>query len=244
MFWWIMTWGHDATLPDNSNSVTSQNTPRRTSEFIKTTVSCRNNNVFHFCHNWCQRRAGAQLRWLLTSQVSSRVFEKVMIEHKSNEILTFCNRVMKSEVRKSRMRRNIVSDMNAKCQYFFRGVLNHDFVDDMLMSREEIREVSSRPSCALTWNMTAMQNIIIHFKKVLFQWITKSVVRCVVMCVVKRHDWNCEAPFNKHKCNMSLFQVRKWCFDELWREVMMQLCLTILILSPHKKHATAHFRIH
>ena len=67
------------------------------------------------------------------------------------------------------MRRNIVSDMNAKCQYFVRGVLNHDFVDDLLMSREEIREVSSRPSCALTSNMTAMQNIIIPLKKVLFE---------------------------------------------------------------------------
>ena len=39
MFWWIVTSGHDATLPRTSNSVTSQNTPRRTSEFIKTIVS-------------------------------------------------------------------------------------------------------------------------------------------------------------------------------------------------------------
>jgi hypothetical protein len=47
-------------------------------------------------------------------------------------------------------------------------VLNHDFVDDLLMNREENREVSSRPSCALTSNMTGMQNIIIQFKKVFF----------------------------------------------------------------------------
>ena len=67
------------------------------------------------------------------------------------------------------MRRNIVSDMSAKCQYFVRGVLNHNFVDDLLMSREETREVSSRPSCALTSNMTAMQNIIIPLMKVLFK---------------------------------------------------------------------------
>ena len=73
---------------------------------------------------------------------------------------------MKSDVRRSR---NIVSDMGAKCQYFFRGVLNHDFVDDLFMSREEIREVSSRPSCALTSNMTGMQNIIIPLKKLHFE---------------------------------------------------------------------------
>ena len=85
-----------------------------------------------------------------------------------NVILTFCNRVVKSEVRRSRKRRNIVSDMNEKCQYFVRGVLNHDFVDDLLMSREEILEVSSRPSCAQTSNMTQMQNIIIPYTKQLF----------------------------------------------------------------------------
>ena len=85
-----------------------------------------------------------------------------------NVILTFCNRVLKSEVRRSRRRRNIVSDMNEKCQYFVRGVLNHDFVDDLLMSREKILEVSSRPSCAQTSNMTEMQNIIIPFTKQLF----------------------------------------------------------------------------
>ena len=119
-------------------------------------------------------------------------------------------------------------------QYFVTRVLNHDFVDDLLMSREESREVSSRRSCALTSNMTAMQNIIIPFKKVLFEWIMKSVVRCVVRCVVKSHDSNCEAPFIKHKCNMSLFPLRKWCVDELWREFMMLLCLTIVILSPQK----------
>ena len=75
---------------------------------------------------------------------------------------------MKSEVRRSRKRRNIVSDKNDKCQYFVRGVLNHDFVDDLLMSREQSLEVSSRPSCAQTSNMTDMQNIIIPFKKQLF----------------------------------------------------------------------------
>ena len=72
----------------------------------------------------------------------------------------------KSEVHR---RRNIVSDLNAKCQYFVRRVLNHDCVDDLLMSREENREVSSRPSCALTWSMTAMQHIIIILKKMFFE---------------------------------------------------------------------------
>ena len=138
---------------------------------------------------------------------------------------------MKSEGRRSR---NIVSDMSAKCEYYFRRVLNHDFVDDFLMSREETREVSGRPTCALTSNVTAMQNIIIPLKKVLFEWIMNSVQKCVVRCVVKCHDANCEAPVITHKCNMSLFQLRKWCFDELWRDCMMQLCVTILILSRHK----------
>ena len=40
-------------------------------------------------------------------------------------------------------------------------MLNHDFLDDLLMSREESREVNSRPRCARTSIMTAMQNIII-----------------------------------------------------------------------------------
>ena len=85
-----------------------------------------------------------------------------------NVILTFCNRVVKSEVRRSRKRRNIVSDMKKKWQYFVRSVLTHDFVDDLLVSREEILEVSSRPSCAQTSNMTEMQNIIIPYRKQLF----------------------------------------------------------------------------
>ena len=33
---------------------------------------------------------GAQLRWQLTSRLSSRLIEKVMIEHKCDEMLTFC----------------------------------------------------------------------------------------------------------------------------------------------------------
>ena len=86
--------------------------------------------------------------------------------NKYYEILTFCNRVVKSDVHR---RRNIVSDLSAKCEYFVRRVLNHDCVDDLLMSREENREVSSRPSCALTSNMTGMQNIIIPLKKIRFE---------------------------------------------------------------------------
>ena len=89
-----------------------------------------------------------------------------MIEHTCIKILTFCNRVVKLEVHR---RRSIVSDLSAKCQYFVRHVLNHDFVDDLLVSREENREVSSRPSCALTSNMTGMQNIIIPLKKAMFE---------------------------------------------------------------------------
>ena len=58
--------------------------------------------------------------------------------------------------------------MSAKCQYYVRRVLNHDFVDDFLMSREESREVSGRPNCALSSNMTEMQNIMIPRTKQLF----------------------------------------------------------------------------
>jgi len=132
--------------------------------------------------------------------------------NKYNEVLTFCSRVVKSEVHRRHRSRNIVSDMNAKCQYYVRRVLNHDFVDDFLMSREENREVSRRPSCALTSHMTSMQNIIIPLDQVLFEWIMRSVVRCVVRCVVKRHESNCEAPCIKHKCNIALLQSGKWCF--------------------------------
>ena len=57
---------------------------------LKHLFRLRNNDVLHFCHNWCQRRAGAQHRWLLTSQLSSRLVKKVMTEHTSKEILTFC----------------------------------------------------------------------------------------------------------------------------------------------------------
>ena len=58
--------------------------------------------------------------------------------------------------------------MSARCQYYVRRVLNHDFVDDFLMSREESREVSGRPNCALSSNMTEMQNIIIPYTKQAF----------------------------------------------------------------------------
>ena len=69
---------------------------------------------------------------------------------------------------RSRKRRNMVSDMSETCQYFVRGILNHDVVDDLFMSREETLEVSSRPNCAQTSNMTEMQNIIIPCTKQLF----------------------------------------------------------------------------
>ena len=86
------------------------------------------------------------------------------------------------------MRRNIVSDMSAKCQYFVRSVLNHDFVDDLLMSREESREVNSRPSCALTTHVTAMQNIIIPIEEsvVSINYEVRPEVRREVRCEVSR----------------------------------------------------------
>ena len=115
-----------------------------------------------------------------------------------NVILTFCNRVVKSEVRRSRRRRNIVSDMSEKFQYFVRGVLNHDFVDDLLMSREESLEVSSRRSCAQTSNMTEMQTIIIPFlcyhklnlfKTILFllSFVFEVLIVYILLCNIILH---------------------------------------------------------
>ena len=62
-----------------------------------------------------------------------------------------CEVRVKQELQRSG---NIVSEINAKCQYF----VTHVFVYAFLMSREESREVSCHLSCALTLIMTEMQN--------------------------------------------------------------------------------------
>ena len=45
---------------------------------------------------------------------------------------------------------NMVFDMNVNYECFVRRVLNHDFVDDVLMSRQQSREISGRYNCALS----------------------------------------------------------------------------------------------
>ena len=49
-----------------------------------------NNNVFHRCHIWCQRTAGATTHFPILFATHQEVINKVMIEHTSNVILTFC----------------------------------------------------------------------------------------------------------------------------------------------------------
>ena len=52
-----------------------------------------NNHVLHSCHIWCQRTAGATTHFPTLFATHQQVINKVMIEHTSNEILTFCNHV-------------------------------------------------------------------------------------------------------------------------------------------------------
>ena len=50
----------------------------------------RNNDVLHRCHISCQRTAGATTHFPSLFATHQQVINKVMIEHTSNEILTFC----------------------------------------------------------------------------------------------------------------------------------------------------------
>ena len=49
-----------------------------------------NNDVLHRCHISCQRTAGATTHFPSLFATHQQVINKVMIEHTSNEILTFC----------------------------------------------------------------------------------------------------------------------------------------------------------
>ena len=49
-----------------------------------------NNDVLHRCHISCQRTAGATTHFPNLFATHQQVINKVMIEHSSNEILTFC----------------------------------------------------------------------------------------------------------------------------------------------------------
>ena len=49
-----------------------------------------NNDVLHRCHIRCQRTAGATTHFPNLFATHQQVINKVMIEHTSNEILTFC----------------------------------------------------------------------------------------------------------------------------------------------------------
>ena len=75
----------------------------------------RNNDVSHSCHIWCQRTAAATTHFPILFATHQQVINKVMIEHMSNEILTFCIHAGYDI--------SIAADLRfhyliAKCQYF------------------------------------------------------------------------------------------------------------------------------
>ena len=52
-----------------------------------------NNYVLHRCPIWCHRTAGATTHFPSLFAIHQQVINKVMIEHTSNEIWTFCTHV-------------------------------------------------------------------------------------------------------------------------------------------------------
>ena len=78
----------------------------------------RNNDVLHRCHIWCQRTAGATTHFPTLFATHQQVINKVMIEHTSNEIFTFCTHVgndISTPVPPVDLRFHYSA---AKCQYF------------------------------------------------------------------------------------------------------------------------------
>ena len=51
------------------------------------------NDVLHRCHIWCPRTPGATSHFPTFFATHQQVINQVMIEHTSNEILTFCIQV-------------------------------------------------------------------------------------------------------------------------------------------------------
>ena len=78
-------------------------------------LDCKMSILRYVCFIYLSR-AGKSMKW-----------------NRYNEILTFCYRVVKYALDTSR---HIVSDLDAQCQYFVRGVLNHDLFEE---SRRELR---------------------------------------------------------------------------------------------------------
>ena len=60
---------------------------------LKQLFRIRNNDVLHFCHIRCLRTARAITHFPILFASHQEVINKVMIEHTSNVILTFCNHV-------------------------------------------------------------------------------------------------------------------------------------------------------
>ena len=92
-----------------------------TTEFIihsKSTFFKWNNDVLHRCPIWCHRTAGATPHFPNLFASHQRVMTKVMIEHTSNEILTFCTHVgndISTPVPPADLRFHYST---AKCKYF------------------------------------------------------------------------------------------------------------------------------
>ena len=60
---------------------------------LKQLFRIRNNDVLHRCHISCQRTVGATTHFPSLFASHQQVINKVMIQHNSNEILTFCTHV-------------------------------------------------------------------------------------------------------------------------------------------------------
>ena len=84
-----------------------------------------NNDVLHSCHIWCQRTAGATTHFPTLFATHQQVINKVMIEHTSNEILTFCIHVGYDISTAADLRFHYSM---AKCQYFIILVASHSVV--------------------------------------------------------------------------------------------------------------------
>ena len=110
--------------------------------------------------------------------------------------------------------RNIVSDMNAKCQCFAISVLNHDLFDE---SRGESWGELSPQLCA---DVNYDSDVKCHY--FVTQVLFCCVVRCVVRWVVKWHCSNCEAPFIMTYMQNVIISLYLCCFSELWGQFWSQ----------------------
>ena len=74
--------------------------------------------------------------------------------------------------------RNIVSDLNAKCQYFVTTVLNHDFVDES--RRESGGELSPQLCADIKYDRDAKHHLLNDESARLMNCEVRREVRCEV----------------------------------------------------------------